>query len=72
MEKAAEELAKTESPIIDIALKFQYASQESFSRAFTRIYGVTPGKYRKVYVTLKNNNVINLCTNWNKTMSMAA
>lgn len=72
MEKAAEELAQTERPIIDIALKFQYASQESFSRAFTRIYGITPGKYRKMHVTLKNNNVINLGTYLNKTVNMAA
>ncbi|SHN51929.1 helix-turn-helix transcriptional regulator [Desulfitobacterium chlororespirans] len=58
MEKAAEELVGTEQPIIDIALKYQYASQESFTRAFMRIYGLAPGKYRKMYGGRKINKVI--------------
>lgn len=58
MEKAAGELAGTEQPIIDIALKYQYASQESFTRAFMRIYGLAPGKYRKMYGSRKINKVI--------------
>ena len=49
MIKAAEELVESDQAIIDIALKYQYSSQESFSRAFLRIYGLTPGKYRKMY-----------------------
>lgn len=48
MEKAAEELAGTDAAILDIALKYQYGSQESFSRAFKRIYGITPGQFRRI------------------------
>lgn len=53
MEQAADALVKTNQPIIEIALKYQYGSQESFSRAFKRVYGLTPGKYRKTH--LKSN-----------------
>lgn len=72
MEKAAEELVQTDQPIIDIALKYQYAAQESFSRAFMRIYGLTPGKYRKVYGRGKVKNVIKLSSYFNKITDMAA
>ncbi len=72
MEKAAEELAQTEQPIIDIALKYQYASQESFSRAFMRIYDMPPGKYRRVYGSVKINNVIEFSSCFNKITNMAA
>lgn len=47
MAKAASELAETDGRIIDIALKYQYSSQESFSRAFKKVYGITPGEYRR-------------------------
>lgn len=60
MAKAAQELTETDESIIDIALKYQYSSQESFSRAFMRIYNISPGRYRKIYFSKKrNNNVIN-------------
>lgn len=50
MEKASQELLTTEQPIIDIALRYRYGSQEAFSRAFKRVYGVMPGKYRRMRV----------------------
>jgi len=71
MEKAAGELAQTNRPIIDIALEYQYASQESFSRAFLKIYGLTPGRYRKRY-SGNSNHVIDLSSRFNTTMNMAA
>jgi AraC-like DNA-binding protein len=69
MEKASEELVRTDLPIIDIALKYQYGSQESFSRAFKRAYGMTPGKYRRAS---KSVRVISLSACRNKTFNMAA
>ena len=39
---AAEELMRTNSKVIDIALRYGYDSPESFSRAFTRFHGLTP------------------------------
>lgn len=72
MEKASEELIHTNQSILDIALKYQYGSQESFSRAFRRIYGLTPGKYRRVYGSNKSNNVISIRTYLNKITNIAA
>ncbi|WP_432666172.1 AraC family transcriptional regulator [Wukongibacter baidiensis] len=45
--EAAYELISTEKRIIDIAIEYQFESQESFTRAFKKMYGITPGKYRK-------------------------
>ncbi len=72
MERASEELVRTEQPIIDIALKYQYGSQEAFLRAFRRIYGLTPGKYRKTYAISKLSKVININTYFNRIMNIAA
>ena len=44
---AAFELLTTNNRILDIALKYQYESNESFTRAFTKMFGVTPSLYRK-------------------------
>jgi AraC-like DNA-binding protein len=49
MAEAARELATTPSRILDIALKYQFGSQEAFTRAFKRLYGMAPGEYRRLY-----------------------
>ena len=41
------ELKYSKMPIIDIAFKYGYESQEAFSRAFKSVFSVNPGKYRK-------------------------
>lgn len=41
-------LNQTNDKIIDIAFDLQFSSQESFSRSFCKVYGVPPGKFRKV------------------------
>lgn len=41
-------LLYTEVDILDIALGFQFNSQEAFSRAFKNVYSLSPGKYRKL------------------------
>ena len=43
---AASELAASDARILDIAVKYGYDTQESFSRAFTRFHGVTPTQVR--------------------------
>jgi AraC family transcriptional regulator len=40
-------LAAGKRPLSDIALSCQFSSQASFSRAFRRATGVTPGEYRR-------------------------
>lgn len=44
---AADELAATDRAILDIALECRFESQESFTRAFKKMFGLTPGLYRK-------------------------
>lgn len=50
---AGQELAKKNSKVIDIALKYGYETPESFTRAFTKFHGVTPSK-AKTGVSLKS------------------
>lgn len=45
--EAARDLINTETKIIYIALDYGFESQESFTRAFKKNFGVTPGKCRK-------------------------
>lgn len=44
---ASADLLYTEERILDIALSYQFDSQESFSRSFKDMYHLPPGKYRK-------------------------
>jgi len=50
---AAEELAGTDSKVIEIALKYGYESPEAFAKAFQRVHGVTPLTAKKKNVKLK-------------------
>lgn len=47
LSEAAILLETTSNNILDIAIAFQYSSQEAFTRAFVNYIGVTPAKYRK-------------------------
>ena len=44
---AASDLVYTDKRILEIAMYYQFESQESFNRAFKKIYRVSPGTYRK-------------------------
>ena len=44
---AAFDLVNTDFTVIDIAMKYQYNSPETFTRAFVKFYGETPSAYRK-------------------------
>lgn len=73
MEKAADELARTDAPILDIALGCRYSSQESFSRAFQKVYEMTPGRYRKTFAAHGQSGVVRLRAGFGKQrMDMAA
>ena len=41
---AAQDLLKPGSKIIDVAMRYQYDTQESFSKAFMRFHGFPPSK----------------------------
>ncbi len=47
LSQAAGELTFTSRPISEIARRFQFVSQASFTRAFRRQFGITPGKLRR-------------------------
>ncbi|AEG62066.1 helix-turn-helix transcriptional regulator [Desulforamulus ruminis] len=46
LSEAAMELAETDEKITNIAFKYQFSSEESFSRAFKKLYGASPRDYR--------------------------
>jgi AraC family transcriptional regulator len=50
---AAFELQNTDAKVIDLAFKFGYESPEAFSRAFSKLHGVTPMSARDKGVVLK-------------------
>lgn len=45
---AAQELISSNKNIIDITYDYGFNSQDTFIRAFKRLYGITPGQYRKL------------------------
>lgn len=45
--EAANELVNSNDKIVDIAFKYQFNSQEAFTKAFKRIYGIPPREFRK-------------------------
>lgn len=50
---AAEELAVTDTKVIDIALRYGYDSPDAFTKAFQRLHKVTPSALRKGNVKIK-------------------
>lgn len=44
--KCAEDIAHTDMTLLDIAMKYRYNSPEVFTRAFRRLWGVSPSKFR--------------------------
>lgn len=50
--QAALALLHTDKRILDIAIDFQFESQESFTRSFQQVIGITPGRYRKTQTSV--------------------
>lgn len=44
---AAKELQQREESVLEIALKYGWDSAEAFTRAFSRVWGMTPTEYRR-------------------------
>lgn len=49
---AAQDIAASGMPLIDIAVKWGFESLENFLRAFSAEHGITPGKYRSSCISL--------------------
>jgi AraC-like DNA-binding protein len=47
LSEAANELKNTNEKLIDIAIKYQFSSEEAFIRSFKNVFGISPGQYRK-------------------------
>ncbi|MFD0589476.1 effector binding domain-containing protein [Paenibacillus sp. GCM10027627] len=50
--EAAAMLRETNSTVLQIAVSYQYGSQEAFTRAFTSCFEITPAKYRNSQTSL--------------------
>ncbi|SQH15202.1 helix-turn-helix domain-containing protein [Providencia heimbachae] len=50
--KVSSDLKDTDDKIIDIAFRYGFDSQQELTRAFKRKLKITPGKYRKEYVSV--------------------
>ncbi len=48
LSEGARQLAYGDRPIMEVALSCRFDSQESFTRAFKKMFGTTPGRYRSV------------------------
>ncbi|MGY0694655.1 helix-turn-helix transcriptional regulator [Virgibacillus sp. FSP13] len=48
MTQAARDLIVTDQRVIDIALRYRFGSQESFTRSFKKVYDMAPGRYRNL------------------------
>lgn len=59
LSRAVEDLTLSQEKIIDIAIKYKYDSQISFSNAFKKMHGVTPSSVRKDNIQLKIFPTIN-------------
>lgn len=64
--RAASLLLTTDMPILDIAVAFQFESQEAFTRAFKGSYQIPPGQYRTALknlvigeVSMDSNPIVN-------------
>lgn len=45
--EAAKELLNTDDKIVDVALDYQFGSQEAFTKAFKKLYGIPPREFRR-------------------------
>lgn len=67
---AATQLCFTKKRVIDIALEYGFNSQEVFTRAFSKLFGITPGRYRlmknKITLFEKSDAYQRMMVNMNK------
>src|SRR5262245_36889250 len=47
LERAAYRLLTTDRTVLDLAIDAGYSSNEAFTRAFTKAYGVAPARWRR-------------------------
>ncbi len=63
---ASLDIINTSEALMIISIKYQFSSQDSFTRAFTKEYGTSPGKFRKknkktiLLERLKTESIVNI------------
>ena len=60
MSLAAQDLLQPTCRIMDVAIRYQYDTQESFSKAFTRFHGVPPSKVQQGRIRMFHPLTINV------------
>ncbi|MGN8227012.1 AraC family transcriptional regulator [Paenibacillus polymyxa] len=68
LSEAAEQLKQSNQKVLDVAIEYQYNSQEAFTRAFEKNFGITPGKYRNGDIELSGQSKINFLDYQKNTM----
>ena len=53
LSEAAKLLSRTDKKIIEIALDYQFSSQDAFTRSFSNTFGISPARYRKDKTSVK-------------------
>jgi AraC-like DNA-binding protein len=51
IENAQELLRQTTTPIVDIAMQSGFGDQAAFTRTFSQVVGVSPGRWRRYHNT---------------------
>lgn len=62
---AASALLHTDERVLDLALRFGFESQEAFGRAFKKIYGLPPARYRRWMGGMLHKEELSMQTNSN-------
>ncbi|MCC8381212.1 MULTISPECIES: helix-turn-helix domain-containing protein [Xenorhabdus] len=57
LSNAAISICSSKNTLYNVALQYQFDSQQSFSRSFKKHFGITPSEWRK---NLNSNNVFSL------------
>ena len=70
LHRAATELAAGDKRIIEIAFDVGFLSQESFTRSFAKVYGITPAQFRLSKPSFEPFPPINLFNKWKEQTSI--
>ena len=47
VKRAANDIVKIDTRLIDVVVDYNFSSQSAFCRTFKTVYGITPGSYRR-------------------------
>lgn len=76
--EAAKDLTERNMKIVDVAMKYQFGSPETFTRAFKRMFNISPREFKRVHlnvlqykkIDVRHRTTATICTT--KTICRAA